>query len=241
MQGAYPKHTGLNGVEEVSALLRLLDVGVDQKGVGLRVDVLNHDLESIEAASLSNLDLSTETLKQVLVDNAIRGSEESKDVGDEVSLVIVQTVVPVVQVLGQVDLFSSPERSFGLLVHLPDLICGRIQTSIPLFVKKKKTNLRVTRRRRVATYLMVLDGEKHEATRVLLKQRLVGFNLLNSRSRLGSFSRLLDRLGDSRVNGVLRSRRVLLASSFEVELLDGRVAHLEVLQRGSSLFTVVTD
>lgn len=99
----------------------------------------------------------------------------------------------------------------------------------------------MTRRRRVATYLMVLDGEKHEATRVLLKQRLVGFNLLNSRSRLGSFSRLLDRLGDSRVNGVLRSRRVLLASSFEVELLDGRVAHLEVLQRGSSLFTVVTD
>ena len=239
MQGAYPKHTGLNGVEEVSALLRLLDVGVDQKGVGLRVDVLNHDLESIEAASLSNLDLSTETLKQVLVDNAIRGSEESKNVGDEVSLVIVQTVVPVVQVLGQIDLFSSPERSFGLLVHLPDLICGRIQTSIPLFVKK--TNLRVTRRRRVATYLMVLDGEKHEATRVLLKQRLVGFNLLNSRSRLGSFSRLLDRLGDSRVNGVLRSRRVLLASSFEVELLDGRVAHLEVLQRGSSLFKVVTD
>lgn len=93
----------------------------------------------------------------------------------------------------------------------------------------------------MATYLMVLDGEKHEATRVLLKQRLVGFNLLNSRSRLGSFSRLLDRLGDSRVNGVLRSRRVLLASSFEVELLDGRVAHLEVLQRGSSLFKVVTD
>ena len=91
------------------------------------MDVLNHDLESIEAASLSNLDLSTETLKQVLVDNAIRGSEESKDVGDEVSLVIVQTVVPVVQVLGQVDLFSSPERSFGLLVHLPDLSCRKKQ------------------------------------------------------------------------------------------------------------------
>lgn len=237
--GKYIKHTGLNGVEEVSALLRLLDVGVDQKRVGLRVDVLNHDLESIEAASFSNLDLSTETLKQVLVDNAIRGSEEGENVGDEVSLIIVQTVVPVVQVLGQVDLFSSPERSFGLLVHLPDLSCEESKMSISLFVKK--TNLRVTRGRRVATYLMVLDGEQNEATRVLLQQRLVGLKLLNSGSRLGSFSRLLDRLGDSRVDGMLRSRRVLLASSVEVELLDGRVAHLEVLQRGSSLFRMVTD
>lgn len=111
--------------------------------------------------------------------------------------------------------------------------------SIPLFVKK--TNLRVTRRRRVATYLMVLDGEKNEATRVFLKQRLVGLKLLNSGSRLGSFSRLLDGLGDSRVNGMLGSRRVLLASSFEVELLDGRFAHLEILQRGSSLFGMGTD
>lgn len=85
------------------------------------MDVLDHDLESVEATSLRDLDLSTETLHQVLVDNTVRSSEESKDVRDEVALVIIQTVVPVVQVLRQVDLFGSPERSLGLLVHLPYL------------------------------------------------------------------------------------------------------------------------
>lgn len=85
------------------------------------MDVLDHDLESIEAASLGHLDFSTETLQQVLVDNAVRGSEESKDVRDEVTLIVVQTVVPVVQVLRQVDFFGSPERRLSLLVHLPNL------------------------------------------------------------------------------------------------------------------------
>jgi len=85
------------------------------------VDVLHHDLEAVEAAGLGDLNLATETLNQVLIDNAIRGSEEGKDVGDEVALVIVQAVVPVVQILGQINLLGGPEGSFGLLVHLPDL------------------------------------------------------------------------------------------------------------------------
>jgi hypothetical protein len=29
-----------------------------------------------------------------------------------------------VEILGQINLFGSPERSFGLLVHLPDLLRG---------------------------------------------------------------------------------------------------------------------
>jgi hypothetical protein len=29
--------------------------------------------------------------------------------------------VPVVEILGKIDLLSSPKRSLGLLVHLPDL------------------------------------------------------------------------------------------------------------------------
>lgn len=85
------------------------------------MDVLHHDLESVEAPSLRNLDLSAEALNQVLIDNAIRGSEEGKNVRDEVALVIVHAGVPVVEILGQIDFLSSPERSFVLLVHLPDL------------------------------------------------------------------------------------------------------------------------
>lgn len=113
--------TGLDGVEEVGAAGGILDVGVDEERVGLGVDVLHHDLEAVEAASLRDLDLTAEALDQVLVDNAVGGGEESQNVRDEVALVLVQAVVPVVQILGQVNLLGGPERGLGLLVHLPDL------------------------------------------------------------------------------------------------------------------------
>ena len=41
---------------------------------------------------------------------------------DEVALIIVKAIVPVVEVFGQIDLFGSPEGGFRLLVHLPDLV-----------------------------------------------------------------------------------------------------------------------
>lgn len=82
---------------------------------------------------------------------------------------------------------------------------------------------------------MVLDGKENETVRVLLQERLTGLEFLNGRNRLGSLDGLLGGLGDSRVD--VGSRRVLLAG--EVELLDGRVAHLEVLEGGGSLCTIV--
>lgn len=93
----------------------------------------------------------------------------------------------------------------------------------------QNSTLRVTRNGRV-THLMVLDGEKDETVRVFLKQRLAGLHLLDTGRNLGGFDGLLDGLVGSHVNG---GRRVLLAT--EVELLDRRVAHLEVLEGGSSL------
>jgi hypothetical protein len=42
-------------------------------------------------------------------------------VRDEVALVVIEPVVPVVQVFGQINLFGGPEGGLGLLVHLPDL------------------------------------------------------------------------------------------------------------------------
>ena len=113
--------TVVNGVEKVCALLGLADVGVDEERVCLGVDVLHHDLEAVEASCLGDLDLAREALDKVLVDNAIGGSEEGEDVGDEEALVVVEALVPVVDVLGEIDLFCGPEGSLGLLVHLPDL------------------------------------------------------------------------------------------------------------------------
>ena len=116
-----PLLTVVNGVEQVCALLGLADVGVDEERVCLGVDVLHHDLEAVEASCLRDLDLAREALDKVFVDNAIGGSEESEHVGDEEALVVVETLVPVVNVLGEIDLFCGPEGSLGLLVHLPDL------------------------------------------------------------------------------------------------------------------------
>jgi hypothetical protein len=85
------------------------------------------------------------------------------------------------------------------------------------------------------TYLVVLDGEEDEAVGVLLEEGLIGLSLLNTRSNLGNLEGLLDGLGGGRVDGLERRGRVLLADGLEVELLDGGIAHLEVLEGGSSL------
>lgn len=84
------------------------------------------------------------------------------------------------------------------------------------------------------SYLVVLDGEEDETVRVLLQERLIGLGLLDARSNLGGLDGLLAQLVDRRVDGLGR-RDILLASGLEVELLDRRVTHLEVLERGSSL------
>ena len=81
----------------------------------------HHDLEAVETASLSGLDLVGEPLDEVLVDDTVGGGEEGEDVGDEVALVVVHAVLPIVEVLGQVHLLGRPERRLSLLVHLPDL------------------------------------------------------------------------------------------------------------------------
>lgn len=83
---------------------------------------------------------------------------------------------------------------------------------------------------------MILDGEENKAMRILLKQRLAGLELLDSRSSLGSFDSLVDLAG---LQVDVGDRRVFLASGFEVELLRGGIAHLQVLERRGSLEDIV--
>lgn len=115
------------------------------------MDVLDHDLETIEATRFRNLDLATKTFHKVLIHDPIGSGEESEDVGDEVTLVIVQAIVPVVKVFGQVDFLSCPEGGLGLLVHLPDLNDTENQhISTEHAPAQQKTTLRVTRDARVS-------------------------------------------------------------------------------------------
>lgn len=110
----------IDGLEKEGLLLSILDVSVNEKGVHLRVDVLHHDLESIEASGLGNLDLSAEFLSQVLVNNTVRGGKEGENILDEVSLIVIE-FVPVGQVRLKINFVDDPEGGEGLLVHLPDV------------------------------------------------------------------------------------------------------------------------
>ncbi len=65
-------------------------------------------MEAIEAASLRSLNFITETLDEVLVDDTIGRSEEGENVANEVALVVVQFVLPVMNVPGLGETISSP-------------------------------------------------------------------------------------------------------------------------------------
>eukprot|EP00091_Calanus_sinicus_P020658 TRINITY_DN5772_c0_g1_i1.p2 TRINITY_DN5772_c0_g1~~TRINITY_DN5772_c0_g1_i1.p2 ORF type:complete len:103 (+),score=18.65 TRINITY_DN5772_c0_g1_i1:264-572(+) len=65
------RRDGLDGVEEVLPLRGVLHVGVDEEAVHLTVDVLNGDLEAIEAPCFWNLNILQKSFNQIFVDNAI--------------------------------------------------------------------------------------------------------------------------------------------------------------------------
>jgi hypothetical protein len=220
--------TVLNGIEQVCALPWLADVCVDEERVCLGVDVLHHDLETVEASRLWYLYLAGEALDQVLVDNAVGGSEEGEDVGDEEALVVVQSLVPVVEVLGQVDLLGGPEGSFGLLVHLPDL--SSVIRDVMLWFDASQDASNVSDAK---TYIVVLDWEKNEALPVLLEQWLVCLLGLD-RGRDGG---LCDRLLFWEVgNADDGHENIFLVRRREVKLLCRRVGHLERVNCSCSLY-----
>ena len=52
----------LDGIEQVKFLILVLDVCINQEGVGLGMDIFHGDLEAVEAASFRDLDLGAELL-----------------------------------------------------------------------------------------------------------------------------------------------------------------------------------
>ena len=85
------------------------------------MNVFHHHLEAVETAGLGGLNLSHETLSEVLEDDAVGCCEEGQHVLDEVLLVVGQ-LLPVLNVLSEVDFFGRPEGRLLVLVHLPDVV-----------------------------------------------------------------------------------------------------------------------
>ena len=116
--------------------LFILHVGIDQQGIGFRMDVFHHDLESVEELGLGILHLIDKVLGQVLIHNSVRGGKKGKDMLDEVSLVFVEFVVPVTQVLMQIDLFCGPETSLAFFIPFPQVVMfyGKNHKSVLIFL-----------------------------------------------------------------------------------------------------------
>ena len=85
------------------------------------MDILHGHLEPIEAPGLWDLDLGHEPLSEVFKNNTVRSSEEGKHVLDEVLLTFIE-LVPVFQILTEINFLGGPEASHLILVHLPDVV-----------------------------------------------------------------------------------------------------------------------
>jgi len=85
------------------------------------MDVLHHHLEAIESSGLWNLDLCHKSLSQVLKNNTITGSKETKNMFNEM-LLILGEIVPVSKITSKIDFFSGPETCLLIFVTLPDII-----------------------------------------------------------------------------------------------------------------------
>jgi hypothetical protein len=66
------KLTGLDSIEQVLTPSRVLDVCINQERVGLGVNVLHHDLETVEELCFGALNFGRESLDEVLVDDTVR-------------------------------------------------------------------------------------------------------------------------------------------------------------------------
>ena len=98
--------------------------------------ILHHHLKTIKASSLWNLDFSCEALGKILEDNSIRGSEESKNILDEMLLIFFE-ILPIFSVLTKIDFINSPEACHLIFVHLPDIVIydGKNDESIRILLQ----------------------------------------------------------------------------------------------------------
>ncbi len=62
---------GLNRAKEVLFLHRVFDVRINEERVGLAVDILNGNLEAVEAPGFRRCDFRGEIAAEVLVDDTI--------------------------------------------------------------------------------------------------------------------------------------------------------------------------
>src|SRR5690606_19876105 len=87
-----------------------------------RMNILDHDLKSIEAACFGILHFLEKVDGQVFIDDAVACSKKSKYMADKIALVGVHFVLPIMKIGRQIYLFGRPETGLGLFVKLPNVL-----------------------------------------------------------------------------------------------------------------------
>ncbi len=78
----------IDGAEQGVPLSGLADVGVNKQAVDFGMDVFHHSLKGVEISCFRYLHFLAESGDKVLIDNGIRGCEESENGGYDVSFVV---------------------------------------------------------------------------------------------------------------------------------------------------------
>ncbi len=105
---------GLNGVKQVVLLRLVLDLGINQQGLGLRMNAFHGVLKSLEQTGHGALDFALKADRQVLLHDPITACEEGQNGLNEMALVRAQGLKVVSR---EVDFLRCPEGGELLLLH----------------------------------------------------------------------------------------------------------------------------
>jgi hypothetical protein len=72
------------------------------------VDILDGDLEAVEASGFRRCDFRRKIAAEILVEDAVRCSKEGKHMGDEVEFVVSEAI-PIFSIGLEVNLLGGPE------------------------------------------------------------------------------------------------------------------------------------
>ena len=96
-----------------------LHQGADQQTVRFSVHRLHRLLERVKLTRLRQTDVVREVDAQVLHDYAVARREEGENVRQVVALVVRQVLLPLLDVLREINLFGGPVRGLSLLIEPP--------------------------------------------------------------------------------------------------------------------------
>src|SRR5579872_5592574 len=83
------------------------------------MNIFHHDLETVKEPCFMNLNLTHEIYSEIFIHNTVACREKCEDMRYKMLFAGVE-IFPVLQVVGEVDLFRGPETGLMLFVHFPD-------------------------------------------------------------------------------------------------------------------------